>query len=57
MTKNILDVISSTVSETISFGNSMLKEKMTELKQVIASQRLKPSSNFPMIHLPRRVRN
>jgi hypothetical protein len=38
MTKNILDVISSTVSETINFGNSMLKEKMTELKQVIASQ-------------------
>jgi hypothetical protein len=33
------------------FGNSMLKEKMTELKQVIASQRLKPSTNFPMIHL------
>jgi glucose/arabinose dehydrogenase len=51
MTKNILDVISSTVSETISFGNSMIKEKMTELKQVVASQKLKPSSNFPMIRL------
>jgi glucose/arabinose dehydrogenase len=52
VTKNFFDVISSTVSETISFGNSMLKEKMTELKQEIASRKLSKSSNFPLIHLP-----
>ncbi|AQQ55191.1 hypothetical protein B0X71_17225 [Planococcus lenghuensis] len=32
--------------------NTMVKEKMFGVKQEVASQKLKPSSNFPLIHLP-----
>lgn len=50
--KKVLGVIMSGTTETIGLTNTMIKEKLSGIKQEIASQKLKPSANFPLIQLP-----
>ncbi|MBW3634861.1 MAG: sugar dehydrogenase [Armatimonadetes bacterium] len=44
--------LSSAVAGAISVGANMMKEKTEEIRHRLASARLKPSDNFPMIQLP-----
>lgn len=51
--KGVKGVMKAGMTENISMTNTMVKEKIFGVKQEIASRKLKPSSNFPLIHLPK----